>query len=131
MRHSWRMVLVTASAVGAAVVLPAPTGAAPPSVGLSESSLNQIDALTAEKLARTADQRKVDSPLLAAAEQAQGRVSGAAPHLMPTVEKDGAGRTTLEVEGDLDSALLKRIEELGGDLLANDPESGMRVLRCP
>src|SRR6185503_15327162 len=105
------------SAVGAAVVLPTATGAAPPPVGLSESSMSQIEALTVEKLARTPDQRKVDSPLLAVAQEAKGMASAAAPQLMPTVETDGAGRTIVEVSGDVDSALLKRIEELGGEVL--------------
>jgi subtilisin-like proprotein convertase family protein len=93
-------------------------------VGLSETSLSQIDALTAEKVARTPDQRKVDSAVLAAAQQAEGKATEAAPQLMPTVETDGAGRTTVEVTGGVDSALLKRIEELGGEVLASHPEQG-------
>ena len=78
------MLLATVGAVGAALALPTATGAAPPTVGLSETSLSQIDALTAEKVARTPDQRKVDSPLLAVAQEAKGMASAAAPQLMPT-----------------------------------------------
>ena len=123
--------LVTVGALGAALLLPVATDAASPSDGLSDVSIGQIEALTAEKVARTPDQRKVDSPLLAAAQLAQGTSSEAAPNLLPTVETDANGRTILQVEGKVDPALLKRVEELGGDVLAGHPESGDARIDLP
>jgi len=119
--------LVTVVLVGS---LMSPTAAnaaeaAPLPAGLSDISIDQIDALTAEKLSRTKEQLKVDSPLLAAAELAQGRRSAAVPNVMPSVETDESGRTIIEVAGQVDAALLKRVEALGGDVVWADPKESV------
>ena len=105
-------------------VASAANAVAPPP-GLSDISSEQIDALTAEKLARTKEQLKVDSPLLATADLAHGRISAAAPEVMSTVEADASGRTTIEVAGQIDASLLKHVEALGGEVVWADPKESV------
>lgn len=107
-------------------MLPAEAKAAPgPDGGLSDVSVGQIEALTASKLVRTPAQRKVDSPVLAAAQQAKGRAMSGAPALRSALPFDDAGRTPLEVRGTVDDRLLKRVVELGGRVRDAQPARGV------
>ncbi|MET0863278.1 MAG: S8 family serine peptidase [Nakamurella sp.] len=122
-----RAVILAASFGVALVIVPTTTAAAaaPPGGDLADNSLAQIEALTAAKLARSADQRKLDSPVLAAAQQAKGLTVAGAPALQSAVEIDDVGRTPLQVRGTIDARLEKRVAQLGGRVRNAEPEHGV------
>jgi subtilisin-like proprotein convertase family protein len=81
----------------------------------------QIDALAAAKAARSPAQRKVDSSLLTAAQLHRGHPLPMGVHVRPLVHTDAAGRTTVQVRGRVDKALVARIGDAGGIVKSVSP----------
>lgn len=129
LRSSTRRGAVAAAvALGAATVLPGMAGAGErPPVSAGTDALGgevaaQVAAIQADKASRTPTEEKVDSNLLYAAREATGRdaVEGV-PDLASSVAEDRSGRVLVDVDATVDDALLMRIGELHGKVIAAVP----------
>lgn len=99
---------------------PDPTPSEPAAV--SEEVAEQIAAIQADKADRTPTERKIDSNLLyAVAEDDGGPAVEGAPGLESSAEVDRRGRTEVDISATVDAALLARIEDLGGEVVASVP----------
>src|SRR5262249_13073721 len=96
---------------------------------LPASALQQIDALIAEKAARTPEQRKIASALLYAK---SGRFAALAPHkgtdknnqLRSLMEYDAIGRVLIDVKGNVGAGIPARISALGGQVVTTSVTHG-------
>lgn len=85
---------------------------------LHPQAVAQIEALLTEKAARTPVQRKVSSQLLLAAKGPPAELDWKDDaSLISTASRDEAGRTLLDVQGDLDEATLAKVVALGGTVV--------------
>ncbi|QYG93327.1 tandem-95 repeat protein [Iamia sp. SCSIO 61187] len=119
--------LIAVTAVGAVAVpasaqQPPDPAPAPPDSGLSAAAASQVEAIAADKAGRTRTERKVSSDLLyAVAEERDGVAVEGAPRLRSAAEVDGDGRTEVDIAGTVEPALLDRIEDVGGEVVAAVP----------
>jgi subtilisin-like proprotein convertase family protein len=96
---------------------PLDAAAAPATSGIPATVIAQIDALATAKQARTPDERKVDSRLLAELAQRRGQALAAGvPRVRTGVVTDKAGRTPLSVRGDA-KQVTAAVRAAGGTVL--------------
>ncbi len=89
-----------------------PKGEAAPA--LSEVVIQQIQALDAEKEARTPEQRKIDSQLIYALKMHRGvAIASGVETLEVDVGADAAGKVTVDISGDVDGELLAALTSMG------------------
>lgn len=99
---------------------------------LSEEALTQIRVLQQEKASRTPAQRKIASRLLLAAKRSRGdALFNALPDLRTTVEVDRRGMTLVDVRAEVSAGFLRRIEELGGEVVNSFPHFRAVRARLP
>jgi hypothetical protein len=85
---------------------------------LPDAAVAQIEALLADKAARSPVQRRVGSQLLYEARMRRGEPAApGVPILRTTVELDAGGRALVDVRAQVDDVLLARVDELGGSLV--------------
>jgi len=83
---------------------------------ISDSALSQIRSLMEAKLARTPEQQKIDSNLLAAIQVSRGEaIARNAPDLQPDVELDGQGNVLVDITAKVTDGLLEQIRASGGE----------------
>ncbi len=131
----WLLAAATASglvlAMQPAVAAPAnPAAAAPAAKGFSAKTKAQLDALAAAKLARTPAQRKVDSPLLAAAQVRRGAALPSGVRSAP-VPLDKSGRTLVEIRGTVNRTLLAKVRAAGGVVKSSSAKRGVLRVALP
>jgi hypothetical protein len=90
---------------------------------LSQNVIAQIEAITAEKMSRTPEQRKIDSQLLYAERTLRG-MPGApgVPAMSSAVQIDRVGGTLVDIKARVDEAVLTRIQALGGSVISSFPQ---------
>lgn len=102
-----------------------PDQATVPLVGatpLPASAVAQIDELMAEKRSWSRSQQKIDSSLLLEVKRRAGaRLFQAVPSLRSDVQVTRSGRVEVDIEGEVDEALLGRIRSLGGRVESSFP----------
>jgi hypothetical protein len=96
---------------------------------ISDSALGQIRSLIEAKLARTPEQQKIDSNLLAAIKVNRGEAIAAnAPALQPDVKLDADGTVLVDIEAKVTDGLLEQIKASGGtDILAFKQYNAIRA----
>ncbi len=127
--HGWvhetmlRMTSVTRLVLGAALLASiAPGMARAQNPGVGPGVAAAIQALLAEKAARSPAQRKLSSRLLYAARMRQGLpIARGVATLRNEVEVDDRGRTLVDLRADVTPELLGRITQLGGEVIALHP----------
>jgi hypothetical protein len=98
-----------AAVLGCSASEPLPLGAQPP-VALPAEAINQLQALLAEKAARTPTQRKISSQLLY---QRNGLIVPPAD-VLPLTAPDQQGRVLVDIKHSLGASLEGRVADLGG-----------------
>ncbi len=125
-RSRWLVGLACSAALVAAAQPVVATADPPaPSSGLPARAVAQIEALSRAKAARTPAQDKVDSPLLTAAQLAEGRALPAGVRVRRAVSTDRAGRTQVEIRGTVTTSLLRRVRAAGGVVGYRSARSGL------
>ena len=85
---------------------------------ISESALRQIEALMAEKAARSPSQNKVDSQLLYARKLSRHEpIAEGLDTLRVELERDPADRVWVDIKADVSDELLADIRQRGGNIL--------------
>jgi hypothetical protein len=113
---------VIAAVVGIAVLWGMQCGAAS-AQQLSPLAVQQIQALSQEKAARTPAQRKIGSQLLYAAKQHRGeQVAPGVPSLQVSVQTDRTERVLVDISATITPDLLNTIVALGGTVVNNFPQ---------
>jgi hypothetical protein len=85
---------------------------------ISQTALDQIQALIAAKQARTPAQRKMDSNLLAFIKMSKGEaVAEGVPTIETGLSVEADGRIRVDVDATVTRALLKFIEDGGGEVI--------------
>ncbi len=87
---------------------------------ISDSALSQIRSLIEAKRARTPEQQKLDSNLLAAIKVNRGEaIAKNAPSLRPDVKLDAQGKVLVDITAKVTNGLLEQMKASGGeDILA-------------
>src|ERR1022692_1464591 len=102
-------------------------GAVP--VAVSQSALNQIGALLAEKDSWTPVQAKMDSELIHAVKQHRGQAFAAGvPSLNIGVEFQADGRVLVDIKANVSADLLALIKKGGGEVINSFPQ--FRAIRA-
>jgi hypothetical protein len=90
---------------------------------ISQSALQQIQALEVEKNSRTVPQRKIDSQLLYAVRMRRGEsVAAGLEEFVVEVGSDSAGLVTVDVTAVIDQQLLKTLRQMGVEVLSAFPQ---------
>ena len=117
-----RGIAIAAFLVALSAAVPGGRGQAQIPAALPAQALAQMQALAAEKRARTPAQRKIDSQLLFASRMARGQaVAAGLAGLGTDVRTERDGRVVVEVRASVTPALLARLRTLGADVLASHP----------
>lgn len=97
---------------------------------LSETAMRQVEALTAEKDARTPAQQKIDSQLLYAARMQRGEeIAKGVARLEVSVTADEKGFVLVDIDAVVDGATLAKIQEFGGQVKSSfKDENAIRAL---
>ncbi len=91
--------------------------------GISDSALQQISALQAEKASRTPAQLKMDSQLVYALKQSLNQViAPGVTNLRVFIERDAKGRVKVDVDATITPDLLAFIQSSGGSLISSVPQ---------
>ena len=99
---------------------------------LSDSVINQINALAVEKASRTPAQRKMDSQFIIALKQRRDDVlSNTLPMLRAAVEIDSDDTTLVDIKASVSPYLLSEIERLGGTIINSFVEYDAIRARLP
>ncbi|MFO1477799.1 MAG: LamG-like jellyroll fold domain-containing protein [Verrucomicrobiota bacterium] len=107
----------------AATNRPAP-GQAASDGRLSPAVWSQISAIEEAKALRTPAERKIDSQLLFADRLRQGLdIAPGVKSLRLRLDRDAQGRVVVEIRGAISDSLLRQVESLGGQVLANYPSN--------
>ena len=101
-------------------------GSANDAAVLKPTAVAQIEALIAEKAARTPAQMKISSNLLYAKNGMPAGILEAVkrPGFKSLLQSDAAGRVLVEVRGAIGADLLGQIASMGGKVVYNSPEHG-------
>ncbi|MEN8693080.1 MAG: hypothetical protein AB1Z20_23700 [Desulfobacterales bacterium] len=92
---------------------------------LSSNAAQQIEALMAEKAARTPIQRKINSHLLYALKMHRGRAVAKGVQAMEiNVQVDAKNQILVDIKADVTQAVLADVEALGGELISSFPQYG-------
>jgi hypothetical protein len=125
----WALGPLLAAAAGIASLVALPARAQP--AGRSALEL-QIGALRAEKRARTPAQRKLGSQLVYEARMRRGLpIAPGIERLRTELDVDAQGRALVDIRGEVDEALERRIEAEGGVVLAALPAYRSLRARLP
>ena len=117
-RRAFGSAVVSVLALALALGLMAAPLQAQTDAALTDAARQQIQALLAEKDARTPAQAKIDSNLLYAIRQGQGRaVADGVASLQTGVDVGTDGRTVVDIVAHVGDALLERIHRANGQLL--------------
>src|SRR5262249_22246612 len=93
----------------------------PADKGISESALQQIQALIDEKESRTPAQQKIDSQLLYAMKMRQGQmIARGIEKLNTEVVTDDDGRTVVDISAFVTGGLLRRLRAAGAYVMYSD-----------
>src|SRR5262249_33271633 len=93
----------------------------PADKGISESALQQIQALIDEKESRTPAQQKIDSQLLYAMKMRQGQmIARGIEKLNTEVVTDDDGRTVVDISARVTGGLLRRLRAAGAYVMYSD-----------
>ena len=84
---------------------------------IGEEASRQIQELAADKRARNAAQKKIDSQLLYALKQRRGQTR-AVPTDRIDIELDAEGRALVDISGLVSARLTARVEKLGGEVVS-------------
>src|SRR5215831_5081779 len=96
---------------------------APP--GISDSALQQIQSVLAEKAARNGTLMKVDPTLIYTARAALGAgIAGLPGNAVPTARMDSAGRVQVDIQAAVSDSLILQIQALGGEIVNSFPQYG-------
>ncbi len=91
--------------------------------GISAEALAQIEALIAEKEARTPTERKIDSQLIYELKKAAGLpIASGVADIETDVPYAPDGRAVLDVKADVTADLLARVRAMGGAVLYESPD---------
>jgi hypothetical protein len=111
------------TAILAGVSLSAAAAAQEPRI--SDSALQQIEALMQEKASRTPEQRKISSDLLFEIRRQRGdAIVQAVPSLRSSVRAGATGRVLVDIRAEVTAGLLGRIAALGGSVASAYPQYG-------
>ncbi|MEN3331095.1 MAG: hypothetical protein V7641_460, partial [Blastocatellia bacterium] len=95
----------------------------PQADAISQTALNQIQALLAAKLARTPVQQKIDSNLLAFIQISKGEpVAEGLPTVETGLNVEADGRIQVDIDANVSEALLRFIEDGGGEVINSFPQ---------
>src|SRR5216684_2258429 len=90
---------------------------------ISESAMQQIEALIEEKESRTPAQRKINSQLLYAEKMARGEaIARNVQTLAVNVPTDSDGRLVVDITTTVSDSLLERLKASGAEIIASVPE---------
>ena len=104
----------------------------PVATQLSDSAIAQINALIAEKNARTPAQRKMDSQFIYAARMNAGQAIASGVQTLDTgVLLDAQGRTDIDVRIAVDAESIALVKSLGGEILLSTPSANSILARFP
>ena len=96
-----------------------------PSPDISDSALQQIQSILAEKQSRSTTQLKVDPTLIYTARFAVGLNTGTVSDVVaPTAPLDAGNRVQVDIRGAVSDALLQQIQNLGGEIVSAFPQYG-------
>jgi hypothetical protein len=102
---------------------------------LGAQARDQLRAIYADKAGWTRAQRKLATSLLYAGRQSRGlaMVHGLAPmsRIAARARVDGEGMVVVHIRGEVTDALLKKIVEVGGRVVASRPHAGLVRARVP
>jgi uncharacterized repeat protein (TIGR01451 family) len=90
---------------------------------VSESALQQIRALEAEKLGRSPQHRKLDSQFVFKLKQKQNQpIAPGVTKLQPDVQMEADGRVMVDIEANVSEGVLAQIRQSGGTVLSSVPQ---------
>lgn len=113
-------VLVASLLLTAPTTLFAQSGLNLKATALGQKAIAQIQALQAEKAARTPTQRKISSQLLHTRKMRRGEpIAAGVTKLRSVVSVDAAGMTLVHIKATVTPALLNHIQSLGGEVLTS------------
>ena len=93
--------------------------------GISDSALQQIQNILAEKRSRNNTQLKLDPTLLYTSRTAVGLSTGTVSDVVaPAATLDTSGRVQADIRAAVSDALLARIQNLGGEIVSAFPQYG-------
>jgi Subtilase family len=122
----------TACCTAVVALLGATEAASQASKQISPSAARQIEKLLDEKATRTPTQRKIGSDLLLnQATPRGGATLKSVPELRSEVAIDEAGRTEVDIKGEVTVQLLQRIEDVGGVIVSSFPQYQAVRARLP
>jgi len=136
-RSARRLRLACSTALGIAWAVMLAAGAVAQTPPGSETSIQpqawkQMSVLMTEKATRTPTQRKIASSLLLEIKrQTDVVLREALPKLRTRVEIAADGRVLLDLDAEVDDALLRRIEALGGEVVSAFPQFEAVRARLP
>jgi len=118
--NAWACIIRRWSAL--AVLIAAVSGAL--AAAISESALQQIQALQAEKDSFTPVQQKMDSQLIFALQRSRGQLiaKGAVPFLRVMARADTNGMIEVDIRANVTSNLLQQIQRFGGKQISSFPQ---------
>jgi len=92
---------------------------------ISDSALQQIRSILAEKQSRTSTQNKLEPALIYTARLSAGLNSGTVSDVIaPTTTLDASDRVQVDIRGTVSDALLAQIQSLGGQVVTSFPQYG-------
>ena len=102
---------------------------------LTETGIQELTSLLAEKQARTPTERKLDTSLLFALRQSKGEAAvpgfRALPRVAARASVDGQGMVIVDIKADVGDALLQTIDGIGGLVVSSYPDYDAVRARVP
>jgi hypothetical protein len=102
---------------------------------LGEQAIRQIQAIYADKAARTPTERKLATPLLMAHRQSRGKAMiqglGAFPRIAARAGVDEKGMVVVDIQAVVTEDLLRAIPDLGGHVISSHPSYDAVRARVP
>ncbi len=127
MRHWQHWTRLVFRGVASAAILAAASNAL--AEAISDSALQQISALQAEKASRTPAQQKMDSQLIYALKQSLNQVvAPGVTNLRVLVQAEADGRVKVDLKATVTQDLLDFIQSSGGSILSSVP--GLQAVRA-
>ncbi len=106
--------------------------ATPTPAGIGPEAAAQIAALDREKESRTAAQRKIDSRLLYAIKEADGRASlEGLPKLQTGIKVGDKGSVEIDLRAQVTKALIDKLEKLGARIIYSSEEHHTVIAEMP
>ncbi len=116
----------------ALIALPGLEVASAEQVQIGPQALPQIQALLAEKAARTGAQQKISSALLYASKMQRGKpIANGVQRLRTRVQVETDGTTLVDIKADVNETVLAQVEALGATIVNNFPQYHAIRARIP